>query len=76
MDVGKHIYIHKGELFKINHQIFFEGLVYLLPSNACQKQYTQKVVGTFKLRWKDYKESNRNFLWIKNLHKIIYFATL
>ena len=36
--------------------------VYLLTCKVCKKQYTEKTVDRFRLRWNNYKESDRKFL--------------
>ena len=53
-----------GEPFKINHHLCCNDkcLIYLLTCKVCKKQYTGKTVDRFRLRWDNYKESNRKFL--------------
>ena len=36
-------------------------LIYLLTCKVCKKQYTGKTVDKFRLRWNNYKESDRYF---------------
>ena len=36
--------------------------VYLLTCKVCKKQYTEKTVDRFRLRWNNSKESDRKFL--------------
>ena len=38
------------------------SLIYLLTCKVCKKQYTGKTVDRFRLRWNNYKESDRKFL--------------
>ena len=53
-----------GEYFKINHHLRCNDkcLIYLLTCKVCKKQYTGKTVDRFRLRWNNYKESDRKFL--------------
>ena len=53
-----------GESFKINHHLCCNDkcLIYLLTCKVCKKQYTGKTVDRFRLRWNNYKESDRKFL--------------
>ena len=49
-----------GESFKINHLCSNDKcFIYLLTCKVCKKQYTEKTVDRFRLRWNNYKESNR-----------------
>ena len=52
------------ESFKINHHFCCNDkcLIYLLTFRVCKKQYTGKTVDRFRLRWNNYKESDRKFL--------------
>ena len=52
------------ESFKINHHLCCDDkcLIYLLTCKLCKKQYTGKTVDRFRLRWNNYKESDRKFL--------------
>ena len=52
------------ESFKINHHLCCNDkcLIYLLTCKVCKKQYTGKTVDRFRLRWNNYKESDRKFL--------------
>ena len=53
-----------GELFKINYHLCCNDkcLIYLLTFKVCKKQYIGKTADWFRLRWNNYKESNRKFL--------------
>ena len=53
-----------GESFKMNHHLCCNDkcLIYLLTCKVCKKQYTGKTVDRFRLRWSNYKESDRKFL--------------
>ena len=53
-----------GESFKINHHLCCKDkcLIYLLTCKVCKKQYAGKTVDRFRLRWNNYKESDRKFL--------------
>ena len=53
-----------GESFKINHHLCCNDkyLIYLSTRNVRKKQYTGKTVDRVRLRWNNYKESNRKFL--------------
>ena len=53
-----------GESFKINHHFCCNDkcLIYLLTCKVFKKQYTGKTVDRFRLRWSNYKESNRKLL--------------
>ena len=53
-----------GESFMINHHLCCNNkrLIYLLICKVYKKQYTGKTVDRFRLRWNNYKESNRKFL--------------
>ena len=53
-----------GESFKINHHLCCNEkcLIYLLTCKVCKKQYAGKTVDRFRLRWNNYKESDRKFL--------------
>ena len=53
-----------GESFKRNHHLDCNDkcLIYLLTCKVCKKQNTGKTVNRFRLRWNNYKESNRKFL--------------
>ena len=52
-----------GESFKINHHLccYNKCLVYLLTCKVYKKQYMRKTVDRFRIRWKNYKESNKEF---------------
>ena len=52
------------ESFKINHHLYCNDkcLIYLLTCKVCNKQYTGKTADRFRLRWNNYKESDRKFL--------------
>ena len=52
------------ESFKINHYFRCNDkcLIYLLTCKVCKKKYTGETVDRFRLRWKNYKESDRKFL--------------
>ena len=52
------------ESFKINRHLCCNDkcLIYLLTCKVCKKQYTGKTVDRFRLRWNNYKESDRKFL--------------
>ena len=53
-----------GESFKVNHRICCndKSLIFLLTCKVCKKKYTGKTVGTFRLRWNNYKENDRRSL--------------
>ena len=53
-----------AESYKINHHLCCNDkyLIYLLTCKVCKKQYTRKTADRFRLRWNDYKESDRKFL--------------
>ena len=52
------------ETYKINHHLCCNDkcLAYLLTCKVCAKQYTGKTVDKFRLRWNNYKDSDRAFL--------------
>ena len=52
-----------GESFKIHHHLCCKDkcLNYLLTWKVCKKQYAGKTVDRFRLRWNNYKESDRKF---------------
>ena len=53
-----------GESFELNHHFccIDKCLIYLLTCKVCKKPYTGKTVDRFRLRWNNYKESDRKFL--------------
>ena len=53
-----------GESFKINHHLYCNDkcLIYLLTCKVCKKQHTGKTIDRFRLRWNNYKESDRKFV--------------
>ena len=60
MPAGK----HTSESFKVNHNLCCNDkwLIYLLTCKVCKKQYSWKTFDRFRLRWNNYKESDRKFL--------------
>ena len=52
------------ESFKVNHHPCCNDkcLIYILTCKVFKKQYTGKTVDRFRLRWNNYKESDRKFL--------------
>ena len=53
-----------GKIYKINHHLCCNDkcLIYLLTCKDCGKQYTGKTVNEFRLRWNNYKDSDKAFL--------------
>ena len=51
-----------GERYKINHKLTCDDkcLIYLLSCKCCGKQYVRETTDSFRYRWNDYKNNDRN----------------
>ena len=51
-----------GETYKINHKLTCDDnlLIYLLSCKCCGKQYVEETTCSFRYRWNNYTDNDRN----------------